>query len=499
MLTDKPLSSQSSNQNLIKSDSPDVKLLQSFLSQKKVSKLLGSVFTDKRVKPIYDSVSLLALILSLFFFRRGSKNHFFTEVNSSKNSISSMAKFIGHNMDSLPAPQTVDNFLEQIPLQEFNEAMCSWFENTRKSKIFFNHEEMLPFGRYQLNFDAVYPYTHKKAHKNKNGDSCPYCLKRESKDKKTGDIIKTHWIHGYLVASFIFTGGMTIPIWVHPIRAEQSGEAHSKKTVSQENLKQECESVAFKEVLKNIRKRFPNLKMDIQTDSLYGNRPNLRFIEKERCGYGIVRKENCLPKALGSKFEELQSLKYYQRNCRHEECIHLPPKNKKRQGSYILKEYQWCNRMDLGDGLSTNLIKFKEITINIDSGKETVYKCEWLESQKISAKNAHKIVDKNRSHWREEDLFNTLENRGFNLRHNYSRDPLIGVKWHMLLFFAFGITEVFQRSDICLKKRGKRSFLAFMKGMFHEIRLMPPAFFTQFKKIQFRYTRILGKSGASPP
>ena len=476
MLTESTLSHQTvkeSKGSSTKSDL-DISLLQSFLFQRKLDEILEDVFTDPRDSShSYTLTSLLKYPLSIFFFRLGSKNKFFTESTAKDSSIEGVASFMGQDVKSIPCPKTVDNFLDGIPAEQFNEAMCQWFDRTRKTKIFFNHEEMLPFGRYQLNFDAVYPYTHKKAHKCKDGSACPYCLKRESKDKKTGEIKNTYWVHGYLVASFVFAGGMTIPIWVHPLKTiQQPSEGEASSTYKgKDKLKQESEQVAFKEVLRVIRQRFPNLKIDVQSDSIQATKPALKVIQEENCGYGIVRKETCLPKAIGEKFDELHSSSYYKKHCYHSKTIIIAAKKKGHEDTHIFREYWWCNGMDLDDDLKPNVIRFKEkVTKGSEIKKE--YKCEWLDSKRISKRNACKIVIKNRRHWEEEDLFNTVEMRGFNLRHNYSRDPLIGVKWHMMLFFAFAIIELFHFSDVCLRQRGIRSVTAFFTGMFHEIRLL---------------------------
>jgi hypothetical protein len=48
-----------------------------------------------------------------------------------------------------------------------------------------------------------------------------------------------------------------------------------------------------------------------------------------------------------------------------------------------------------------------------------------------------------RLRWEEEDQFNTAECRGFNMRHDYSRNPTAQMTWVVILNIAIGLQHLF--------------------------------------------------------
>jgi len=95
-----------------------------------------------------------------------------------------------------------------------------------------------------------------------------------------------------------------------------------------------------------------------------------------------------------------------------------------------------------------------------------------------------------RARWEVEDLFNTLKNRGFNLKHDYSRDPRSCFNWQGLALFAFGVFELFRFSE-AVRKRGNWSQAALAEKLLAQLLQRPTEeLFNQgclSKKIQFRY------------
>jgi len=80
-------------------------------------------------------------------------------------------------------------------------------------------------------------------------------------------------------------------------------------------------------------------------------------------------------------------------------------------------------------------------------------KCEWLFSWMLSAKNCQTAAYHARLRWEEEDLFNSLKNRGYNLKHDFSRNPRSCFNWQAIALFAFGVFELFRFSE-AVKQRG---------------------------------------------
>lgn len=71
----------------------------------------------------------------------------------------------------------------------------------------------------------------------------------------------------------------------------------------------------------------------------------------------------------------------------------------------------------------------------------------------MSAKTCESAARNARARWEIEDLFNSLKNRGYNFKHDFSRNPRSCFNWQGIALFAFGIFELFRFSE-AVKKRG---------------------------------------------
>lgn len=121
------------------------------------------------------------------------------------------------------------------------------------------------------------------------------------------------------------------------------------------------------------------------------------------------------------------------------------------EGWLIDQKYEWFNSCYLGEGVYTHVLRFWENRTK--EGCETeYYQCEWLFSRRISAQTCELFARQARSRWEEEDIFNSLKNRGFNLKHDYSRDPRSCFNWQGLALFAFAIFELLRFSEAVMKR-----------------------------------------------
>jgi len=89
-----------------------------------------------------------------------------------------------------------------------------------------------------------------------------------------------------------------------------------------------------------------------------------------------------------------------------------------------------------------------------------------------------------------EDLFNSLKNRGFNLNHDYSRNPRSCFNWQGLSLLAFGIFELFRFSE-AVKQKGDWQQSTLAEKLLGQLLYKPTEeIFSKrcvSKRIQFRY------------
>jgi len=422
-----------------------ITMLKLFLERKNLSQHIENTIPDRRNKKLitYAKESIMLAALTIFLFRMGSGNKYDDDSHDKdeKYSLANMAKFIGAPEDRAPVIKTIEKFLTNLEEEIVNNLMISFFKDLQKSKFFKQHPQIMPGEFFLLAADCVHTHTYDRPHHadiHGNND-CNCCLKRVY--NKGTEKEKVTWQHNTLVFCFVFMGKLKIPIYRHPIHAKQVVNLES---ASAEIHKQECELVALKAALPIIREAFPKMNLILLLDGLYANKPVMRLAEEHRCGYIIVRKEGCLS-ALGRECDEVAEQANHKKNC-VKRCARV------HKHWLIEQKYEWFNSRYLGEDVSTNVLRFFE-TRTKEDGKIESYKCEWLFSRRLSAKNCEIFALQARSRWEVEDLFNSLKNRGFNLKHDYSRNPRSCFNWQGLALFAFGIFELFRFSE-AVKQRG---------------------------------------------
>lgn len=459
-----------------------ITLLKIFLERKKISQNIEQNIPDQRDRELikYKKQSIMMAALSIFLFRMGSGNTYdnLGHDNDNKYSRKNMAKFIDAPEDCVPVIKTIENFMKELEVSSINNMMIAFFKDLQLSKFFQQHPQILPGDFFLLAVDCVHTHTYNKPHHvdcNGNNDCC-YCLKRVY-FKGTANV-KTRWLHSTLVYSFVFFGGLKIPVYQYPIHAKQVVNFENE---SEDNHKQECELVGLKMSLPIVREAFTKMKLVLLMDGLYANRPVIKLAEELNCGYIIVRKESCLTN-LAKDCDEKSNHLNHKKNC--------TKKIKKTQGDLIIEQKcEWFNSMYLGSDLSTNVLRFTEITTVGEKTSQT-YKGEWIFSWKLSAKNCELSSAQARARWEEEDIFNTLKNRGFNFKHDYSRHPRSGCNWHGVALFAFGIFELFRFSE-AVQQRGELPQITLARKLEGQVfnrpteDLFSPSLL--LKKVQFRY------------
>lgn len=290
--------------------------------------------------------------------------------------------------------------------------------------------------------------------------------------------VYTNWIHVFVPFVMIFPGGLTLPIYLYPLKSEQVNTS-----ANTDELKQECELVAAHIVLPKIREQLPRISITFLGDGLYCNQPFVRLCDNFSLDYAIVQTENSLPK-LRRECDELaktENHKSYSKQISEQ----LGTKN-------IRSEFQWFNNRYLGSDTYTNVMRFKETLRDAKDNSHT-YKNEWLISQKINERKCKQFSERSRLRWHQEDFHNTLKNRGFAAEHDYARaNPRVWLNWKLLMVLAFSIFELFSHTQLAIEAKGVRSWKQFALFLFAELVNVfwihiSHSPILQKQKVQFRY------------
>lgn len=474
-------------QSLEPSNDEDVKLelitmLKQFWERKHLSQHIEETIPDCRNQELitYSKQSIMMSALAIFLFRMQSGNKFDEKSHDDdeRYSKTNMAKFIDAPENRVPVIKTIEKFLKNLEENSVNDLMIAFFKDLMNSKFFKQHPQIMPGDFFLLAADCVHTHTYDHLHHvdiDGNND-CKCCLKRVYNKETENE--KIRWLHNILVFSFVFMGGLKIPVYRYPIHAKQ---IVNLENASEEIHKQECELVALKVALPAIRQAFPRMKVVLLLDGLYANRPVIQLAQEHKCGYIIVRKDGCLP-SLAKECDEQATHSNHKKNC-------VKMCQKFCEDWLIEEKYEWFNSKYLGDELTTNVLRFWETKTKTGEEPE-IYKCEWLFSWRLSRKTCESAARQGRARWEIEDLFNSLKNRGFKLKHDYSRDPRSCFNWQGLALLAFGIFELFRFSE-AIKQRVGLSQIALSEKLKGQLLHRPTEeIFSKkqlLKKIQFRY------------
>ena len=405
------------------------------------------------------------------FFRQGSKNALETTIRDLQpNQKEAFLQYLGIEENTIPYRTTIDDYLCRVHPEEINGLLAQLFSWCQKNKLFYNHaEKLLPNNFYHLGSDGIWVHTYHAPHAvdNNGNNICPYCLSRTI--NKGLESETTYWIHMLVPFILVFPGGLQLPLFVYPLKAEQINA-----DASDEKIKQECELLALYETLPKIRQIAPHIPLTILLDSLYANEPVIELCESLKISYLIVRQEGSL-KDVGRKCDELSESKLYQQSYKAKEIVQT------RKGMQKEKTIQWFNSVAVGEKSFTHVLRCEEILRNQDGhlvlnskGKACRVYFEWLSDKRINEKNCFSLASRARLRQHQEDLHNTIKNRGFAAKHDYAkRDPNLWLVWKLLLFVAFFIFELFSCTALAISTKGSKSWMKFAKDMLQQLVEVP--------------------------
>jgi len=447
-------------------------LLISYLKKLKLQKIFLAVVSDPRKgKVLYSIEKLLLTALSTVLFRMGSKRTFHQEGRETTKSETALAKFAGIHTGVLPNSKTIDDLLNRLNSDEMNEVLMSLFETLRKSKFFSSRPWLIPNGLFHVAIDAetIHKYTLESAH---NCKQCPYCLKRE----RGGTV---WYSHIQVVGSIVCPGGLRIPLYVYAIHAKS---LRGESSVSDDKFKQECELSAFPVLLQKIRDRFPKLPFCVLADSLYANGPSMELLKKLSMEFMIVRKEGSM-KTVGRDCDGLALIPDHKIN-------HTRTETARENNRTVKRSWSFFNDIEYGDH-KINILRFDEWVTDEEGQLISCVHWEWIVSWRLSKRNAPQTAMRGRLRWLEEDLFNTVKNRGFHMKHDYSRNSNCQVVWSILIMIALLVTELFTATSHVAPLKKGRSVKDFMRSVFFDLCKLGAKLFEAmilYRNIQIRYS-----------
>jgi hypothetical protein len=434
-------------EGLVKFESIPVRGLIFLLKKLHIYELFVTYARDERIRQgTYSIASLLMVALEIILFRSPSKNDFYQNKKlGRKEGYKRLGTIAYIKGEQFPHSKTLDDaFLSLDPIC-LEPVLFALFKQLCSSK-FFSHLALKKYPTYRLSIDAFYTHCYWTSSQHPC-EACPFCLKRE---RHTKEGFKKEWyLHMEVVASLIFEGGFQLPLYVHRIRKKKDWE-----DLNENDLKQECEQTALPVILAKIRSYLPRLKLTVLLDGLHANQTSLEALKSFGFGWDIVLKR------LTSVQEAIDPIDLQVRSLATKRFL-------------LTQTACWTNDIPYGKHL-LNAIEFNEQAQKKPSKRfakinhKSVH-YQWILSKLVQSSSLFSLVEEARSRWRGEDLINTLKNRGFYLKHDYSRHPSSQTIWKTLTFLAFALSSLYFLSDLGLKARKGVTFHFLMKQMLQDL------------------------------
>ncbi len=209
-----------------------------------------------------------------------------TEQFNKDECIENVARVLGCELEELPHYDTINNFLCNLNPEEIEKIRDYMIrELFRKRSL----ESFRLLNKYWcIAVDATGLFSFSERH-------CEHCLKKEYKNKETGEIEKTVYYHSVLEAKLV-VGDMVFSIATEFIENEDENVS-----------KQDCEINAFKRLAAKLKKKYPRLPVCILGDSLYACEPVFEICSSNNWKYLVRFKEGRI-KSVAREFNSIKGL-----------------------------------------------------------------------------------------------------------------------------------------------------------------------------------------------
>lgn len=319
-----------------------------------------------------------------------------SDVFNTDNCIKNLSKICGQNLEEIPYWETIQDVFININTDELRNIQKYIVKALIRSKMFDKYRFN---GCFQLLFDGTGLSNHDY---NLNNN----CLTRKHKDGKIS-------YYKYVLECKLVVGNIVISL---------DSEFIENEKMLTDKQKQDCETNAFKRMIKRIKKNYPKYKFIITGDGLYATTPIIKMCKKYKWNYIFNLKPDRL-KEINEAFEDNIN---YQNETTH-------------------KDYY----------LSTN-IKYKGIVLSafkyIETEKKRTTIFRYISDLEIKDSNIKEIVSMGRKRWKiENEGFYTQKHRTFNISHLNSRNDTAMKNHYFFIQFAHTIRQLLEQGNLLTK------------------------------------------------
>ena len=369
----------------------------------------------KKIKHKLSVLMLYGILCFIFLIpSRREANRKMTAISAFKS-----LQAIFPELLTMPHADTLKRLLDKIDIEHIEDAhiaLIQRFIRNKKFSRYLNENKYVVAidGTQKLSDNVLYDENYLQRTYNKG-----------TKDEKT-----QYYIY-VLEANLVFSNGLRIPLASEFLSYQQDGPSN----------KQDCESKAFKRLIKRIKHYFPRLSITLVLDGLYANGPIVEQCMGNNWDFMIVLKSNCL----SSVWSEIKGLKKILKNNCYE-------KNR-----YDRKQsFWWANNIEYYYGPNER----KKLTLHVVTCEETWYTIDknnnpqenktthaWISGKALTKENVDERCNQWARHrWDIEISFLVEKHHGYSYEHCFTRN-FNGMKgYHLLMRLAHLFNELTQIS-----------------------------------------------------
>ena len=334
---------------------------------------------------------LFGLLCGLTTMTDISSNNFNTD-----NCIKNLSKICGQTLEEIPYWETIQDVFINMNTNELRNIQKYIVKTLIRSKMFDKYRFN---GSFQLLFDGTGLSSHNY---NLNNN----CLERKHKDGKIS-------YYKYVLECKLVVGNIIISL---------DSEFIENEKMLTDKQKQDCETNAFKRMIKRIKKNYPKYKFIITGDGLYATTPIIKLCKKYKWNYIFNLKPDRL-KEINETFEDNIN---YQNETNH-------------QNYYLSTDIKY-------KGTSLSAFKY----IETKKKKTTIFR--YISDLEIKDSNIKEIVSMGRKRWKiENEGFYTQKHRTFNISHLNSRNDTAMKNHYFFIQFAHTIRQLLEQGNLLTK------------------------------------------------
>lgn len=311
--------------------------------------------------------------------------------------IDNISTICNTKLNELPYWETIQDVFINIKINELRDIQKYIVKALIRSKMFDKYKYE---GAFQLIFDGTGLSNHNY---NLNGN----CLQRRHRDGKIS-------YYKYVLECKLCVGNIVISL--------DSEFIENAKMLTDKD-KQDCETEAFKRMIKRIKKNYPKQKFIITGDALYATLPIIKICNKNKWFYIFNLKPDRL-KEINSSFEGNIAI----------------------ENETTIKDYYLSTNIEYND-IIVNAFKF--IEKNKDN-TETTFR--YLSNINVNNNSIKDIVKLGRNRWKiENEGFYVQKHRTFNITHLNSRNDNAMKAHYFFIQFAHTIRQLLEQGDLHTK------------------------------------------------